>query len=164
MKYGVTLKSTTEGDLRYVRITDIDNNGNLTTDNKKYVPESEDTTDYLLKHHDLVMARTGATFAKTLLYSGNEASAYASYLIKIDFTESIENELYWYFTKTESYWSQANSLATGAAQPHFNGGALKQVVFNYPESKLIQQSIILVARNLAGHHDSLYQIYKTKLA
>jgi type I restriction enzyme S subunit len=60
------------------------------------------------------MARTGATFAKLLLYKNIEPSIFASYLIKIDFTEDIINELYWFFTKTNNYWKQANSLSTGA--------------------------------------------------
>jgi type I restriction enzyme, S subunit len=49
------------------------------------------------------MARTGATFAKVLLYEDIEPSVFASYLIRIKFTEKIENKLYWYFTKTKSY-------------------------------------------------------------
>jgi len=39
------------------------------------------------------MARTGATFAKLLLYKDLEPSIFASYLIKIDFTENISNEV-----------------------------------------------------------------------
>lgn len=88
------------------------------------------------------MARTGATFAKVLLYKDFEPSVFASYLIRIVFKEKIENKLYWYFTKSESYWDQANSLASGAAQPHFNGAAVKQIVFSYPKNFPEQQRIV----------------------
>ena len=90
------------------------------------------------------MARTGATFAKVLLYKDFEPSVFASYLIRIKFKEEFNNKLYWYFTKTKSYWEQANSLASGAAQPHFNGAAVKQVVFPYPKSLPEQQRIVAI--------------------
>jgi hypothetical protein len=39
----------------------------------------------------------GATFAKVLLFKGDELSVFASYLIRIKFREKINNTLYWYF-------------------------------------------------------------------
>jgi type I restriction enzyme S subunit len=90
------------------------------------------------------MARTGATFAKVLLYEDVEPSVFASYLIRIKFKEKIDNKLYWYFSKTKSYWDQANSLASGAAQPHFNGAAVKQVIFSYPKSFPEQHRIVSI--------------------
>src|SRR5699024_615586 len=85
-----------------------------------------------------------ATFAKVLLYEDVEPSVFASYLIRIKFKEKIDNKLYWYFSKTKSYWDQANSLASGAAQPHFNGAALKQVIFSYPKSLPEQERIVSI--------------------
>lgn len=144
VEYGFTDKSTEEGDYRYVRITDIDNDGELISTEKKYVDYSKEAEGFLIQDNDLLMARTGATFAKVLLYNDFEPSVFASYLIRIKFKEEIENKLYWYFTKTKSYWEQANSLASGAAQPHFNGAAVKQVVFSYPKSLPEQQRIVSI--------------------
>ncbi len=144
VEYGFTDKSTEEGDYRYVRITDIDNNGELITTEKKYLKRSKEAEAFLLQDNDLLMARTGATFAKVLLYDDVEPSVFASYLIRIKFKEKIENKLYWYFSKTKSYWDQANSLASGAAQPHFNGAAVKQVIFSYPKSLKEQQRIVSI--------------------
>jgi len=144
VEYGFTDKSTEEGDYRYVRITDIDNNGELISTEKKYLKHSKEAEGFLISDNDLLMARTGATFAKVLLYEDFEPSVFASYLIRIKFKEKIENKLYWYFTKTKSYWDQANSLASGAAQPHFNGAAVKQVIFSYPKSLPEQQRIVAI--------------------
>jgi type I restriction enzyme S subunit len=144
VEYGFTDKSTDEGDYRYVRITDINNNGELTSTEKKYLKHSKEAEAFLLKDNDLLMARTGATYAKVLLYENFEASVFASYLIRIKFKEKIENKLYWYFSKSNSYWDQANSLASGAAQPHFNGAAVKQVKFPYPKSLSEQQRIVSI--------------------
>lgn len=142
--YGFTGKAFSEGAYRYVRITDIDNNGELILEEKKYLAYSEEAQNYTLENNDLLMARTGATFAKVLLYKDIEPSVFASYLIKIDFKEKIINKLYWYFSKSLNYWEQANSLSSGSAQPHFNGAALKNVLFTFPKSLQEQQQIVAI--------------------
>lgn len=163
VEYGYTDKSTAEGNYRYIRITDIDNNGKLIKENKKYIKHSNESINFILLDNDLLMARTGATFAKVLLYKNHEPSVFASYLIRIKFTENIENELYWYFSKTKQYWIQANKLSSGAAQPHFNGAALKQVVFPYPKSIKEQKSIIKKFRDISVETQKLETIYQRKL-
>lgn len=144
VEYGFTDKSADEGDYRYVRITDIDDNGELISTEKKYLKHSKEAASFLLQNNDLLMARTGATFAKVLLYKDVEPSVFASYLIRIKFKEKIDNKLYWYFSKTKAYWDQANNLASGAAQPHFNGAAVKQVIFSFPKSLPEQQRIVAI--------------------
>ncbi len=142
--YGFTGKAYINGAFRYVRITDIDKNGELTLDEKRYVEYSEDAEKFLLKNNDLLMARTGATFAKVLIYEDLEPSIYASYLIKINFEVEVLNKLYWYFSKSANYWEQANDLSSGSAQPHFNGAALKKVVFSYPKFLTEQKQIVAI--------------------
>jgi len=161
--YGFTDKSFDTGDFRYVRITDIDDNGELTSAGKKYIKSSDDAKNFILKENDIVMARTGATFAKLLLYKDIEPSIFASYLIKVDFTEDIENELYWFYAKSNSYWNQANALSSGSAQPHFNGKALKQVLFSYPLSKSEQRRLIEKFRIIQSKTHSLESNYQQEL-
>ena len=163
VEYGYTDKSTDEGDYRYVRITDIDKNGELILDNKKYINHSKEAERFLIQDRDLLMARTGATFAKVLLFKGDEPSVFASYLIRIKFNESIVNALYWYFTKTRYYWEQANNLKSGAAQPHFNGAAVKKVVFIYPKSLSEQNKLIEKFEILSIKTKKLEAIYLKKL-
>lgn len=163
VEYGYTDKSNDEGDYRYIRITDIDKNGELILEDKKYIKHSNEAEGFLIKVNDLLMARTGATFAKVLLYNGDEPSVFASYLIRILFKEKIENALYWYFTKTKYYWEQANSLQSGAAQPHFNGVALKQVIFSYPKSVKEQKFLIQKFETLSTEIKRLESIYQQKI-
>jgi type I restriction enzyme S subunit len=163
VEYGYTDKSTEEGDYRYIRITDIDKNGELILEDKKYIKHSEEAEGFLIRDNDLLMARTGATFAKVLLFNGDEPSVFASYLIRIKFKEKIENALYWHFTKTKNYWEQANSLQSGAAQPHFNGAAVKQVVFAYPKSVKEQKALIEKFEMLSTETKKLEAIYQQKI-
>jgi type I restriction enzyme S subunit len=163
VEYGFTDKSTEEGDYRYIRITDIDKNGELILEDKKYIKHSKEAKGFLIHDNDLLMARTGATFAKVLLFNGDEPSVFASYLIRIKFKEKIENALYWHFTKTKNYWEQANSLQSGAAQPHFNGAAVKQVVFAYPKSVIEQKALIEKFETLSIETKKLEAIYQQKI-
>ena len=109
------------------------------------------------------MARTGATFAKVLLFNDDEPSVFASYLIRIIFKQKIENKLYWYFTKTKKYWEQANSLQSGAAQPHFNGAAVKQVIFSYPKDIKQQLQLLEKFESLSIKTQKLESIYQQKI-
>ncbi len=164
VEYGFTDKSGSDGDFRYVRITDIDNNGELTKSNKKYISPPVEAEKFVLNDNDLLMARTGATFAKVLLYKDIEPSIFASYLIRISFKVPIKNELYWFFSKSVNYWEQANSLSSGAAQPHFNGAALKRVIFSYPTSIREQEKIIKLFHSMFLKTQNLEDAYKHKLA
>ncbi|MFD1615740.1 restriction endonuclease subunit S [Gelatiniphilus marinus] len=163
VSYGFTDKSTSDGDYRYIRITDIDKNGELDESGKVYIKSSEKALEFILKDNDLLMARTGATFAKTLLYKDYEPSIFASYLIKISFTENISNELYWYFTKSGYYWEQANNLSSGSAQPHFNGAALKKVKFSYPTETKKQNDLIEIIKGFDISTKKIIFSYEQKL-
>ena len=129
-----------------------------------YVDYSIDSEKYLLHEDNLLMARTGATYAKVLLYKDLEKSVFASYLIRINFREKIINKLYWYFSKSTLYWNQANKLSSGSAQPQFNGNALKQLKFNYPNSIDEQKSIVAKLDELSAETKQLEKIYRQKIA
>jgi type I restriction enzyme S subunit len=163
-EYGYTDKAKEKGDLRYIRITDIDSEGNLTNINKVYLTSSKEVRNFIVQNNDLLMARTGATFGKVLLYDDLEHSVFASYLIRIKFKEKIENKLYWYFSKSRFYWDQAKKLVSGSAQPHFNGNALDKMIFSYPKSIHEQQSIVAKIDALSAETKKLEVIYKKKLA
>lgn len=142
IEYGLTEKSKSKGDYRLIRITDINSEGFLGSDNKVYVSANQNSEKYLLREGDIVVARTGATFGKVLHFDDSEDAVFASYLIRINFNGEVLPKLFWYFAKTPQYWGQANTLASGAAQPQFNGGALKQIKFSYPASRDEQQMIV----------------------
>ncbi|HOH23272.1 MAG TPA: restriction endonuclease subunit S [Bacteroidales bacterium] len=163
IEYGFTDKAKVKGDFRYIRITDIDNEGLLSDREKVYINSNVEAQNFILNNNDLLMARTGATFAKVLLYEEKEPSIFASYLIRIKFNIKVENKLYWYFSKSPNYWKQANSLSSGAAQPQFNGNALKQIVFTFPKSKDEQRQVVKELDTLRIETQKLESIYQKKI-
>ena len=78
------------------------------------------------------MARTGATYGKTLYYNEDYPSVYASFLIKVTPNQLVDSKYYWHFTRSSIYWEQANRLVGGGAQPQFNTGAISQVKIPVP--------------------------------
>lgn len=131
--YGYTDTAKSAGEARFIRITDINEQGRLKTEDAKYIDLNNEAKNSLLRKGDLVMARTGATYGKTLYFDSEEPSVYASFLIKIIPDNSrLLNKFYWHFTRTHLYWDQANKLVTTGGQPQFNTPALKQVKVPLP--------------------------------
>ncbi len=140
--YGFTDKAKDSGNTRFIRITDIDEYGHLDMSDAKYIDLSLESSKYLLHAGDLLMARTGATYGKTLFVPNDEPAVYASFLIKITPNPKIlMNRYYWHFAQSGMYWGQANKLVSTGGQPQFNSNALKQVKLTVPS--LEQQRIIV---------------------
>lgn len=143
-RYGYTASAATSGDARYIRITDITEDGTLNPFDARYTCVSTENSEYLLKRGDLVMARTGATYGKTLFYDSDAPAIYASFLIKIQVDEAqILPRFYWHFTRTTEYWAQADRLVTKGGQPQFNTGAIGRINIPIPPLE-IQQKIVSI--------------------
>lgn len=130
--YGYTDTAKDYGDTRFIRITDINEQGYLKQEEIKYISLSEEAKKYILQKGDIIMARTGATYGKTLYFDEDIQAVYASFLIKIIPNERLLSRYYWHFTKTPLYWEQANKLVTTGGQPQFNTPALKQIKIPVP--------------------------------
>ena len=104
---------------RYVRITDINDDGTLNNDNVSSKNISDDTK-YKLSYGDFLFARMGNTVGKTYThYSGNEI--FAGYLIRYKLKLSIINPTYlFYYTKTKEYNQWVDSNKSGSGQPGIN--------------------------------------------
>lgn len=131
--YGYTATAQDAGDTRFIRITDIDENGSLKQNDAKYIDFADELERYQVKKGDLLVARTGGTFGKTLLYKDDCPAIYASFLIKITLNDGdLLPDFYFHFSQSSRYWFQANNLVTGGGQPQFNANVLKEIVVPLP--------------------------------
>ena len=104
---------------------------------------SDENKKYLLKKNDLLMARTGATFGKTMIFEEDYPSIYAGFLIKLSLDEKIVNpKYYWHFAQSNLFWDQANKLVSGGGQPQFNANVLKQVKLPIPYPNDTNKSLV----------------------
>lgn len=115
---GASAIEFTEGSPRYIRITDINQDGSL---NDKVVSPDELEMQYLLGKNDIVFARTGATVGKTYLYDEKDGDlVYAGYLIKFKIPEPYNAKYFFHFTKTEKYKAWVKNQQNVVAQPNIN--------------------------------------------
>ncbi len=98
---------------RYIRITDINEKGDLREDTFKSL-SWESAQPYLLKDGDILFARSGATVGKTFMYRGELGPAcYAGYLIRFKPDKSKVNSYYiYYYTLSKVYeeWIKQNII------------------------------------------------------
>ena len=119
-QYGAPYSSQVfDGKMRYIRITDINEDGPL---NEEKVSAKGYSAHYLLKENDFLIARSGNTVGKTFLYKNKFGKAiFAGYLIrfKLDETKVIPEYLLAY-TKCSLYkeWIKGNMRVS--AQPNIN--------------------------------------------
>ena len=132
-EYGLTAKAEDQGDTRLVRITDISEDGTLSSQDSKFITLTDEARGSLLVKGDILVARTGATYGKTLLFDEDYSAVFASYLIRLRFPPNrLHPRYYWTFAQSDAYWRQAETLVTGGGQPQFNGSALKHIKIPVP--------------------------------
>lgn len=141
-EYGFTTSAADEGDARFIRITDIAADGSLRPNNAKFITLTDEARPSLLAKGDVLVARTGATYGKTMLFEEEYLAVFASYLLRLRFpVDRVLPRYYWVFAQGDSYWTQAHALMTGGGQPQFNGNALKQVKVPLPSINT-QQAVV----------------------
>lgn len=127
-------------DVRYIRITDINEDGSLNND----VISAENVDEkYLLKENDFLIARSGNTVGKTFLYKENFGKCiYAGYLIKFTLNlQKIIPEYLLYYTKSTAYKAWINSNQRANAQPNINSNEYLNSPIIIPEIQ-IQQKLV----------------------
>ena len=119
------------GDVRYIRITDIDDYGHLISEDKVSLDETI-AQNYLLKDNDILFARTGDTVGKSLLYKSSMGrAAYAGYLIRFTLDEKlILPEYFDAIAKSDIFEAFKISMKRIGAKPNIN--SREYGIFRFP--------------------------------
>ena len=107
---------------RYVRITDIDSEGNLAPGRVSPGGTSADWSDLKLESGDVLFARSGATVGKTYMYSpGDGDCVFAGYLIRFrTLPTKVLPEVLFHFTRSTAYLCWVIARQRVVAQPNIN--------------------------------------------
>ena len=147
--YGAPYSSKTfDNSVRYIRITDINEDGTL---NEDKVSADMYNNTYLLKENDFLIARSGNTVGKTYLYKKSDGPAiFAGYLIKfvID-EEKIDPKYLLLYTKSSIYKDWIKNNMRISAQPNINSQQYLQSPIIVP-SKKVQREIVNKVQTLAN--------------
>ena len=163
LSYGTSAPSCPyNGKVRYIRITDIDDEGRLLDE---LVSPKTFERKHILVEGDIVLARTGATVGKSYLYSPSDGDCvYAGYLIRARVNRSmVLPEFAFYFTKTGSYWQYIHTEQASAAQPNINAEKYGNLLMPVPPLKE-QREIVAMARVIHGKSLKLQHHYTRQIA
>jgi len=107
---------------RYVRITDIADRGQLTSDAVSPAGQPTEWESYSLAPGDVLFARSGATVGKTYLHhESNGQCVFAGYLIRFRTRpDRLLPEFLFHFTRTAAYRRWVDVRQRVVAQPNIN--------------------------------------------
>ena len=128
---------------RYIRITDIDEQGNLKNDTFKSL-EFEKAKDYLLKLNDILLARSGATAGKSYIYKENlkNFACYAGYLIRVRLEQKKFNAKFVnYYFQSVGYWDWIKSVNIQATIQNVSAEKYNDFLLSVPN---LQEQVTIV--------------------
>ena len=118
---------------RYIRITDLNDDGTLRNDEWKSITD-KDAESFCLQVGDFLFARTGATVGKTYLYKNEHGKcAFAGYLIKfVPNKELLLPEFLLYYTQSFRYRQWLAYIQTWGVQPNINASLYSSMPISIP--------------------------------
>ena len=155
-QYGANEKAiegNPQSDYRYIRITDINEDGTLNDDWKT---ASTVELQYILEEGDILFARSGATAGKAFYYKNTYGKAlYAGYLIRFKFDKSKVLPLYVYNVLcSDVYKDWVNKTKGGTARQNIN--SQQYCSFELPLPPMdIQKKIVEECETIEKERDEL---------
>ena len=142
-------------DPRYIRITDIKDDGSLNPDTFRSLSQ-EKASDYLLKDKDILLARSGATVGKSFMYRSDMGPCcFAGYLILARCSPvGMTPEWIYLFSESAAYWNQIRSDAIQATIQNVSAEKYGNMLLPVPPSSEMQ-AVIAVARQKSDQYAQL---------
>lgn len=134
LTYGMNAAATKfDGENRYIRITDIDDETHALLPNDIVSPSGELDDKYLVKKGDILLARTGASTGKSFLYHPKDGKLfYAGFLIKAHVFPSSDDYFIYSQTLTDRYWKWVKTASMRSGQPGINANEYASYSFAVP--------------------------------
>ena len=134
LTYGMNAAATKfDGENRYIRITDIDDETHALLPNDIVSPSGELDDKYLVKKGDILLARTGASTGKSYLYHQKDGKLfYAGFLIKAHVLPSSDDYFIYSQTLTDRYWKWVKTASMRSSQPGINANEYASYSFAVP--------------------------------
>lgn len=151
-QYGITASAAKAGAVKFLRITDISDQG-VDWDTVPYCEASSDAIrSCLLCEGDVVFARIGATTGKSYLIKDPPNAVFASYLIRVRARKGLDPVFLSHFFKSDGYWEQIDANKHANLKKGVNGSILSELEVPLPplpEQQRIAQVLSTVQEAIA---------------
>ena len=146
---GISRKSNEEP--RYIRITDIDENGLISTNELGATAEIVEDK-YLLHENDILFARSGATVGKTYIHKDLPYKCFfAGYLIRFVIDSQIAIPDYVFiFTQLNIYKEWVNAIQRPSGQPNINAEEYQSLEIPLPDIKIQKKLVNIYLKSLSN--------------
>lgn len=141
-EYGLNESATDYNGVRYLRITDITDDGELNNDKVSAQNKGKKNQEEL-EVGDILFARTGATVGKTLVYRKEFGKCvFAGYLIRYRTNPNIIlPQFLFYYTHSTKYYDWVKNNQAAAAQPNISAQKYNCLIIAFPKDTAEQQRI-----------------------
>ena len=147
-----------DGENKYIRITDIDNNTHEFLTYNLTSPDIDltDAENYKLAEGDILLARTGASVGKSYIYRDSDGLVYyAGFLIRARIREEYDAEFVFQSTLTDKYNKYIAVTSQRSGQPGVNAQEYSEFEIRVPEKE--EQTKIGTYFRILDHLITLHQ-------
>lgn len=147
---------------RFIRITDIDENGGLRKDIFKSI-DIKIAKPYLLEDGDILFARTGGTVGKTFKYKKEFGlCCYAGYLIRMSVNQKkISSDYLEYITKSDYYWKWIDSIFIRSTIQNVSAEKYKDFLIALPPLEEQKKIISILNNKIPTFEKSIESVKKS---
>jgi len=134
VKYGMNISSDKYVDegIRFIRITDLTDWGELIKDNGKYLIRDDVTDEFLLDKYDLLFCRSGHTVGKSYLHLEEGDYTSGGYLVRFNFGDYSKSKFIFYVSKTDFYWFWIQLNTVTSTIENVNGEKYSNMIYPKP--------------------------------
>lgn len=159
-EYGLNESATDYNGVRYLRITDITDDGELNNDKVSAQNKGKKNQEEL-EVGDILFARTGATVGKTLVYRKEFGKCvFAGYLIRYRTNPNIIlPQFLFYYTHSTKYYDWVKNNQVAAAQPNISAQKYNCLIIAFPKDTAAQQRIAACLDALSANVKALQTNY-----
>lgn len=142
---------------RYIRITDIDEYGNLKEETFRSL-QPDKARGYLLQKGDLLFARSGATVGKTFIFNEDYDACFAGYLIKARCGEQLLPMFLYYYTNSKQYENWKSSTFVQATIQNIGADKYSLMPIVVPSVKEQHDIVDFIGKKLSTIYDILNRL------
>jgi len=160
-RYGLTAKAKDSGEFVFLRITDIDDKGEIKTNNFKFADiDNDEASKYEIKQGDLLLARSGSVGNFFIAFKDYPKWVYGSYLIRFRLdTSKVNLNFVKHFLSSQYFKRWVSYQKRHGVQPNIN--AEEYSSFKLPIPFRNGKPDLEKQKEIANYLDSVYGKIKT---